>query len=145
MLMLIFHIGDESYAIECQHIVEVIPLIAFSNIPHAPEFVLGSVNFYGVPVPVIDFCHLITGRPCEIWLHTRIMILSDPSSAQGSRLLGLMAEKVVEVMDIDTSVSDNEGYTVKKFSCIGKIVSQNGHSIQCVKVEELFLVMKSIL
>lgn len=140
MMMIVFHVGVDSYAIDSQHIAEIIPAISFEKIPQAPNFVAGLINLHNSSVPVIDFTSLISGHPCEICLHTRIMILSDPDK---SRYLGLMAEKVVEVVDVKSMI-DNQGFIIKNVPYLGEVLNRRGQMIQVVKVPELFELVKDL-
>lgn len=78
MLILLFYAGNDLYAIESSHIVEVIPRVSFRKVQHAPDYVAGLFNYRGVILPVIDLCHLIQGTPSRSHLSTRIMIVKHP-------------------------------------------------------------------
>lgn len=47
-------IGAETYAIETEHVAEVLPLSQFTPLPNTPPFVLGIVNVRGRIVSVVD-------------------------------------------------------------------------------------------
>jgi len=52
--VLCFSLSDELYAIEAEHVAEVLPLPQFTPLPNTPPFVLGIVNVRGHIVSVLD-------------------------------------------------------------------------------------------
>ena len=59
MLLLAFHIGSERYSILAKDILEVLPLVQLKKIPRAPEFILGLLDYRGIPSPIIDLCSFV--------------------------------------------------------------------------------------
>jgi len=98
MLMLLFHAGDNLYALDSSQVVEVIPMVVLRKIHHVPDYVAGVFNYRGTIVPVIDLCHLIQGTPCHSRFSTRIIIVKYITKDGGHRRLGLMAERVTETL-----------------------------------------------
>jgi chemotaxis-related protein WspB len=41
MLMLLFYVSNDLYAIESSHVVEVIPRVALRKVHHVPDYVAG--------------------------------------------------------------------------------------------------------
>ena len=76
MLCLLFQIGDERYALEAKHAVEVIPFLNLRRIPGTPRGVAGIFNYRGRPVPAVDLCELTLGQPARERLSTRIIVVS---------------------------------------------------------------------
>jgi chemotaxis-related protein WspB len=98
MLLLLFKIGDEHYAMDAGLIKEIVPMVTIKKIASAPDFVAGLINYRGSPLPVIDLCALSTGTPCEIKLSTRIVLIKYFLQDRGKVVLGLIAEHVVETV-----------------------------------------------
>lgn len=98
MLMLLFHAGDNLYALDSSQVVEVIPIVALRKIYHVPEYVAGFFNYHGAIVPVIDLCHLIVGTTCRPRFSTRIVIVNYTAKDGRKQRLGLMAERVTETL-----------------------------------------------
>ena len=44
MLFLLFRLGKDRYAIEARQVVEVLPMLAAKQIPHAPPAVRGAYS-----------------------------------------------------------------------------------------------------
>ncbi|NQD96998.1 chemotaxis protein CheW, partial [Pseudomonas sp. CrR25] len=51
--VLSFNLGDETYAIESEHVAEVMPLAQFTPLPGTPPHVLGIVNVRGHIVSLV--------------------------------------------------------------------------------------------
>jgi chemotaxis-related protein WspB len=102
MLLLLFHVGENLYAIDTSPIVEIVPMVLLRKILPAPDYLAGVFNYHGEIVPAIDLCHLIQGRTCHICFSTRIIIVNYvvnyQTSDQTSRRLGLIAERVTETL-----------------------------------------------
>jgi chemotaxis-related protein WspB len=93
MLFLLFQVGNDRYALEASHVVEVVPLLSLKTIPAAPKGVAGLFNYRGRPVPVVDLCQLTRNQPAHERLSTRIIIVHHPDSLGQNHLLGLIAEQ----------------------------------------------------
>lgn len=97
MLLLLFETGDGRYALDSQHIVEVIPLVRAKKIPAAPGYVAGMITYHGSPVPVFDLSVLEGGEPCRRFYSTRIILLRYPLDNR-QQTVGLIAEGVTDVL-----------------------------------------------
>jgi chemotaxis-related protein WspB len=98
MLFLLFHIGQERYAVEAKSVVEVTPLLELKQVPQAPPGLAGLMNYRGRPVPTIDLSQFALGKPAEEKLSTRIIIVNCRDESGESRLLGLIAEQTTEIL-----------------------------------------------
>lgn len=137
MLMLIFHSGDSKYALSGEVIIEVVPSIQLTDLPTAPDHVVGLLNFGGIPLPVIDFCMLMEGRPCKEALHTRIMLLEGQSAGR-SLLIGLRAEKITEVFECELDEFQDKGVTCEKWPFLDGVIAHSKGVIQRVDADKLF-------
>lgn len=144
MLILTFYVDETSYGINCQHIFEVIPHVHLKRSLQSPDYVAGSVNFYGLPVTVIDFCRLVAGRASASCLHTRILILNISIDVSGVRHLSILAEKIVEIIDIKPSEYIAKGFIGNDLPYLGEVVSQGEKTVHLVNVDKLFEAMQGI-
>lgn len=99
MLFLHFQIGDDSFALAADGIVEILPLVALSRERDAAEGVAGSFDYRGRFVPVIDLSELELGRPARRRMSTRIIIARLPGDDDA--LVGLIAENATETLRRD--------------------------------------------
>lgn len=56
--LVVFSLVGERYAVDTEHVHDVIPLREITPLPCAPSFVLGVVNHRGRILPVLDFRRL---------------------------------------------------------------------------------------
>ncbi len=140
MLMLLFYVGDERYAISAKSVVEVVPMVALKKVYHAPEYVAGLFNYRGQIVPVIDLCHLIQNQTCHLHLSTRIIMINylvRDGENNVNRLLGLMAERVTETMNKPENELIPPTINVDKSAYLGGIINDEKGMIQYLRIENL--------
>jgi len=118
MLILLFQLGKDRYALEANRVVEVVPLLSLTKIPQAPKGVAGMFVYRGRAVPAVDLCELTIGSPARERLSTRIIIIdysaaevrgardqvSDPDPSHltpGTSLVGLIVERATGMMRRD--------------------------------------------
>lgn len=137
MLMLLFYVGNDLYALDSSQVVEVIPRVALRKIHHSPDYVAGLFNYRGIIVPVIDLCHLIRGTSSSTHLGTRIVIVNYIAQEQTPHLLGLMAERITETLKKSDCNSLKSDQKVNKTSYLGEIIMDNRRMIQQIQIEYL--------
>ncbi len=101
MLLLVFRIAGDVYAVEAARVVEVVPRVELRALPHAPEALAGLLQYRGRMVPVIDLGILLGSRRSPCLLSTRIILVDDRTPARGEARLGLIAEHVSDVRRVD--------------------------------------------
>lgn len=137
MLMLLFYIGEDHYAISGKQVVEVISLVKLQKLSQAPKYVAGLLNYRGDIIPVIDLCELLTKNQHSHKFSTRIIIVSYMSAQQTPYLLGLIAEKVTETLNIEESDLNHLRVPVDAPFYLGEIITAQHGMIICVHVESL--------
>jgi chemotaxis-related protein WspB len=98
MLFVLFHLGNERYALEANRVVEVVPLLELKRFPQSPPGVAGMFIYRGRPVPALDLCALTLGRPANEHLSTRIIIVNYSDTPDQDQLVGLIAERATETI-----------------------------------------------
>jgi chemotaxis-related protein WspB len=84
MLLLLFHVGQERYALESERVVQVFPNLLLKEINHAPEYISGLFNYQGQIIPVLDLSYLIQGKACPNLLSTRIILVKSQANSTNS-------------------------------------------------------------
>ena len=84
MLFLMFHAGDDRYAIDASQAIEVLPLLQWKRVPHSRPGLAGMFNYHGAPVALIDLTELITNKPSRAWMNTRIIVIRRKGSGERS-------------------------------------------------------------
>lgn len=136
MLYLLFYVGDKRYACEYLSISQVLPRVKLEIIPHSPHYISGLLNFGGNLVPIIDFSQLIENRPSSDSLHTRIILIQKAISTTEQRVIGILSEKVTDILSIGSEAVIQSGIQSLNF-LKGSIADSEG-IIQLVNVEKLF-------
>jgi chemotaxis-related protein WspB len=134
MLLLLFHIDEDIYAIESTHIVEVLPLVMLRKVYQVPEHVAGVFRYRSCIVPVVDLCKLIRGEPSRSRFSTRIIMVQYQNRTGENAYVGLLAERVTETLDrpgyVPSEQSHDQAY-------LGEVWTHEGEMIQQFRWEPL--------
>lgn len=138
MLVLAFKLGDDRYALPTRDLALLVPAVALREIPRTPEFILGMFEFKGLAVPVVDLQLLTKQTPCQRRLSTRIMLTNYHAPKSGkTHILGLMAEDVTRVMELeDKQIKGNE-ITVGEAPYLGDVAADEGGMLQLLDVHKI--------
>jgi chemotaxis-related protein WspB len=138
MLFLLFQIGNDRYALDCRHAVEVIPYLALKKIPQAPRGLAGIFNYRGRPMPALDLCEMAFDRPARELLSTRIIVVNytDPATRTG-QCLGLIAERATGMMRREEKDFVNAGIKMGAAPYLGPVAMDDQGVIQMLHVEHL--------
>jgi chemotaxis-related protein WspB len=134
MLFLLFQIGKERYCLDVSRVVEVVPMVRFESIPHAPPYVAGLFNYRGAVVPVIDLAALLRDEPCRPLLSTRIILVDYAGSHRERHTLGLLAERVTETVSCREEEFRPSGIEVEGSRFLGDVIFTDDGMIQRVEV-----------
>ena len=115
MKVLVFHIGADRYGLPLPAIRRVLPLMELKGVPGAPDTVAGLMNLHGASVPVIDVARLAGGAPAARHVDTRIVLVDYSAPDGGAHALGLMAERVEGVQDVDDAALVPAGVVAAPF------------------------------
>lgn len=137
MLLLIFEAGNNRYGIEASEVIEVIPVVAFTNIPHAPPYVAGLFNYRGSVVPVIDVQVLLGENPARRLLSTRVIVVRFARAPGAEHQLGLLAEHVTETRHCKPEDFQPAGVQPEGAQYLGPVISDSGSLLRKVKVAEI--------
>ena len=139
MLLLVFQIGRDRYALEARQAVEVVPFLALKRIPQAPRGIAGIFNYRGRPVPAIDLSELTLGRSSSERLSTRIIVLrfEHPEEPAHVRLLGLIAERTTGLMRYDEREFVDSGVGAGGTPYLGPVLVDDKGVIQLLRTQHL--------
>jgi chemotaxis-related protein WspB len=135
MLFLLFQLGDDRYALEATHTVEVMPFVAVKRIPQSPRGVAGVFNYRGRPVPALDLCQLTLGRPARELLSTRIIVVNFADAVGKIQWAGLIAEQATGMMRREASEFIDPGVTVAAAPYLGPVLTDERGVIQLLRPE----------
>ena len=134
MLFLVFRLGQDRYLLDVRQIAEVLPLIGIAQIPQAPPGVAGIFNYRGTFVPAIDLSQVMLGRPARRRLHTRIVLVRYTDDSGSTHLLGLIAEKVTETVQRQSTDFTASGVTVPH---LGPVAMDEHGLAQRIEIDRL--------
>ncbi|MDR3435213.1 chemotaxis protein CheW [Telmatospirillum sp.] len=102
---LTFTLAEETFAVEIVKVREVIDYVHVTRVPRMPSFLCGVINLRGSVVPVIDL-RLILGMPSIEKTVDTCVIIAEVVMDGDALHLGMLADSVQEVIDIDPSQID---------------------------------------
>jgi purine-binding chemotaxis protein CheW len=105
--LLVFLLGDESYAIDILNVREIRAYEAVTCIPNAPEFIKGVINLRGDIVPIYDLRIRFHCCNVEYGPLTTVIIL-----AIGARIVGVVVDGVSNVVMLaDTDIRPSPDFS----------------------------------
>jgi chemotaxis-related protein WspB len=134
MLMMVFHLGDDRFALPAGQVDEVVPLAPLRDVPRAPDYVAGLMDYRGRLLPVIDLCRFLLGRPARRHYSSRILVVTTP---QRPEPFGLLAEHVTETLNCTADDMIPSGVTVDEAPYLGDLVRDMHGLIQCIQPDDL--------
>jgi chemotaxis-related protein WspB len=137
MLYLLFQIRDDRYCLQVSRVIEVVPMVLFKPVPHAPDYVSGLFNYRGTVVPVIDLSALLTSERSRSLLSTRIILVDYSGGGGTHHVLGLLAEHVTETISPKEEDFQPPGIEVEGTRFLGEVLFSDDGMIQRVDVEKL--------
>jgi chemotaxis-related protein WspB len=137
MLFMQFKINGNSYLLEAKDIIEIVPYVNLQQIPKAPAYLAGLLNYRGDSVPVVDICMLMSDRPCEMKLSSRIAMANYKDDDGRSVCIGLLIERLTETATYNESDFSDSGVTLEESPYLGKVVVDDNRIVQMVNVREI--------
>ena len=96
--VLTFAIAGEHYAMDIEHIVEIVPPRAATRVPNSSESIVGIMSLRGTIVTLIDVRHRLTHKAIEPSADSRIVVLEH-----GGETIGFEVDRVFRVIKIAAS------------------------------------------
>jgi len=99
MQLVVFELGDESYGVDISRVQDINRMQEITEIPHAPESVVGVINLRGRVIPVIDLRKRF-GLPDAVHTKdTRIVVVHLDDN-----LIGVIVDAVSQVLRIPADI-----------------------------------------
>lgn len=95
-----FQLSQEEYGIAILKVREIIGMVAITNLPRTPDFVLGVVNLRGRIIPVIDLRRKFGMEPAAFTNETCIVVVDCGGEDDSSFRVGCIVDSVSEVLTI---------------------------------------------
>lgn len=103
--LLTFTLASETYATHVESAREVLEFTQVTPLPKAPPWIRGVLNLRGSVIPVLDMKQKLGMGPTESTRDTCVLILEIAFEDEVTQV-GMLADSVQEVIEIDTSELD---------------------------------------
>lgn len=142
-------VGEQRYAVPSASVVEVVPAVALRAVPGTPPPVAGLLAYRGRVVPVVDLPRLFGRGAAPARLSTRIAVCDvdgasrpigerAPDAGGRRRLVGLLAERVTRVGELDPDApGSHPGPRADDLPALGRVTSDEDGLVQLVDVAQL--------
>lgn len=90
-------IAQADFVIPIAKVREIVQPLRFTQVPEAPDFVLGALDHRGEVVPLIDLGMAMSGKPTEDPRRKWVLVQC------GERILGVVVQSVFEVFRVPES------------------------------------------
>jgi chemotaxis-related protein WspB len=138
MLLLLFNLGPQLYALDSSEVIEIIPMVTLRPLFHVPEYVAGLFNYRSKFIPVIDLAALLQSTPSRPCLSTRIIIINYARESGTQQYLGLMAEKITDTLQKSAQYLAQLTAQPQSQTHLGEIIVHEQQMIQLIRVQNLF-------
>lgn len=103
-----FLMGNEWYGIKTVHVQEVLRKPAITNVPHAPDFVVGVINMRGKIIPAVDLKRLWHSPSTLEKTAMKVVVISV-----GGIIVGVLADSVSKNVFIAINIIDETLSTIQ--------------------------------
>lgn len=136
MKFVTFFLEKEEYALPIGQVQEINRITEITKVPNSPGHVRGVINLRGRIVPVIELKRRLKLGEARVDKDSRIVVVEN-----GSKVLGLMVDRVAQVLNISSAQIDDTPDEVSQgednyIKGIGKI---NGRMIILLDLEKVIL------
>lgn len=98
---LTFTLGKENFALDVEHVEKILEFQPVTEVPKAPEYMLGVFNLRGEVIPLVD-TRIKFGMPrTEITPATCVLVITIVSDGENLKL-GALVDNVKEVVKYNT-------------------------------------------
>jgi chemotaxis-related protein WspB len=137
MLLLLFRVAGNGYAVEARRVIEVVPRVDLRPVPHAPLYLAGLFHYRGSIVPVVDIGLLMGSEACRARLDTRIIVTDYPARDGSGAMLGLLAEHVNELKNVNPGSETFPAMHLAEAPYLGPIVKADDTLVQMIALEQV--------
>lgn len=97
-----FWLGNEEYGLPISEVQEINRVGEITRVPNSPIHVLGVINLRGRIVPVIELRKRLHLGEAELSKNSRVIVVE-----YGPKVLGLLVDRVAQVLNISSSQIDD--------------------------------------
>ena len=132
-----FAIGDDRYVVDAGRVLEVLPLVRWTESAPSDDGVVGLFDFHGRIVPVLDLALRFRGRATRPSRQSRILLAVIPGPAGAPAPCGLVAERVLGVARRDPAAFRPVPGGTGPMPGVGAVTSDESGIVQCLDLDTL--------
>ena len=132
MQLVTFNIGNTRYAIDTQWIMEIIPFIATAKLSCPQKFIVGTANYRGTPIPVIDLGIILEDKPSRLRMSTRMLVIKYPGNNGETLPLALIVERATNIISVDAEFATDLADTLDNVQFLGKTIHDDDGMLQII-------------
>ena len=132
MQLVTFNIGNNRYAIDTQWIMEVIPFITTTKLACPQKFIVGTANYRGTPIPVIDLGIILEDEPSRLRMSTRMLVIKYPNSNGETLPLALIVERATNIISVNEEYATDLATTLDSVQFLGKTIHDDDGMLQII-------------
>lgn len=137
MTLVAFSLGGRQYGIEIGYVTAVLPVPPLRQLAGVPPWVAGLMSFAGELAPVIDLAQAQGEPPARRAFGTRVMMVRYPVGDAATRWLGLIAERVSDIVQVDAANLQSAGVRTRT-PWLGRLgPDARGGLVQLVEIGDL--------
>ena len=134
-----FKLDEEEFALDISKVREVLDMTRITQVPQTPDYMKGVINLRGSVVPVVDLNRKFRIKDTERTVNTRI-IIGDVELDSGQAVLGVLADAVHEVMELDPEQIEpapriGANMNIEYLKCMGR---RNEEFIMILDIDRVF-------
>jgi chemotaxis-related protein WspB len=136
MLLLVFRLVDDRFALDAGRIVEVLPFVSIKRALGAPTGIRGTFRYRGRYVAAVDLSERLLGRPAEQRLGTRVVLVTVAGES-APLLVGLIAENATETIRCDPTQMVPSAIASSERPWLGAMIVDADGPVQLIDVDQL--------
>lgn len=138
---LTFTLGNEYFALDVEHVEKILEFQPVTEVPKAPEYMLGVFNLRGEVIPLVDTRIKFGMTKTEINTSTCILVITIHSEGEAIKL-GALVDTVNEVVKYNTKELMNLPTVGKqnKTEFLNGVLKVNNRFVLLLNADKIFSV-----
>lgn len=134
-----FRLGKETFASNVSKVLNIVEMPTITEVPQAPDYMMGVMNLRGVVLPVIDTRIKFGMSATKVNTNTCVLVL-EISIDDGKVKIGALVDSVEEVMEIEDKEINPSPSIGTKYNTefIHGMVQQNESFIMILNMDKVF-------
>ncbi|MDH3716891.1 MAG: chemotaxis protein CheW [Planctomycetota bacterium] len=130
--------AGQRFALPTSSIVEVVPVVQTTPLPHGPAEVKGVFNYRGTLIPLLDAAALLRHAAVELRMAARILVVRTgqvkDDSSRAPQMIGLLVQQVLGSENLDAAEpSQSARPTASGPGFLGPVVLTPAGTVQLIE------------